>query len=601
MRAAPPTILNELIETFDSSQFEAYGYDGNCVVLAGPGSGKTRVLVGRVARLMTHRAKGPRGVACLTFNNDTVREVKNRLGDVGFTSDRRLYIGTVHGFCLECVVAPFARLLRKDLPATFTVAGTSQQKLALRQAVNELGLSDQFSDFRGPMTNYRRTHLDRNSDKWVEDNLLAKLVEYYEKNLRQNGMLDFDDLALVALDMIRQEGFVRSALEARFPYLVIDEYQDLGKALHLIVCSLSKLTDIEVFVVGDPDQSIYGFAAASPQYLQELAQDSAFHKITLDLNYRSVKQIIDGAQVLLESDVSRNYKSVRENATGGLYFQKCPGGLRDQAKFIATLLIPRLEKNGIPPDQIAVLFLDKWDARVLRKALDEAGVRYADARDQRYSRTPFARWLEDLALWCSLYPENQTGPSIDELFGRHVVQSEEADVFVEFGDLGTRARFFETLTSISDPRIPLLEWLNRLDSSLNMTECLHRRGLHPDDLAAWESIIEYCGEGEPFAEFDLERFASRGGRIDSVVLTSLHSSKGLEYQVVIMPGLEQGRLPRFNANTEQEIAEARRAFYVGMTRAKDSLYLLYSGWYENSYGRVFSYGPSCFVRELKKG
>ncbi len=599
MNTSPPPTLATLIETLNSNQTEALDFDGHCVVLAGPGSGKTRVLVAKVARSLTQGTKGPRGVACITYNNEAVREVRNRLGDIGFSSDRRLFIGTVHSFCLECVVTPFGRLFRKDLLTEFSVAGTSQQDLALQEAMNEIGLMGRPADYRDQLSKYRRTHLERDTDQWFENAQLAKLIETYESRLRQDRMLDFDDLVLVALNLIRRHEFVRSALEARFPFLVVDEYQDLGYPLHMIVRSLMRLTQMDVFAVGDPDQSIYGFAGASPKYLRSLAQDSAVHKVTLDLNYRSIQQIIDKSQVVLDPVEPRNYVSARQSSNGGLFIKKCPGGLCQQAEFIATRLIPHLEKQGISHDQIAILFLDKWDAKELRKALDESGIKYAGVRDQRYQRTPFTRWLENVASWCSLYPDSQLGPEFDELFYRYAVLSAEAGILLNIGDLSTRTRFFKTLNSLADPNMPFVEWLNRLDSSLDLAWCLNARRTHPDDLAGWESIVEGCREGEPLAGLDLDRFAGCGGRPDTVVLTSLHSSKGLEFKVVIVPGLEEGRLPSYRARTAEEFDEARRLFYVGMTRAKDAICLLYSGWYRGGHNTTWRKGPSRYVIELQ--
>ena len=160
--------------------------------------------------------------------------------------------------------------------------------------------------------------------------------------LHSQGLLDFDDMILMALDLIRQQRFVRSALEARFPFLVVDEYQDLGYPLHVMVRLLMKETDIELFAVGDPDQSIYGFTGADPSYLRELAEDSAVHRVQLNMNYRSAQQIIDGSQVALAPEEPRDYRSSRYDVAGELTFKECPQGLDEQARVIATQIIPAL-------------------------------------------------------------------------------------------------------------------------------------------------------------------------------------------------------------------------------------------------------------------
>ena len=439
----------------------------------------------------------------------------------------------------------------------------------------------------------------RESERWREDPELSQLVETYEDLLHSQGLLDFDDMVLIALDLIRRKQFVRSALEAKFPFLVVDEYQDLGYPLHLIVRLLMKDTNIEVFAVGDPDQSIYGFAGADPAYLRELSEDPAVHGVQLNMNYRSAQQIIDGSQVALAPEEPRDYRSSRGDVEGALIFRECTEGLDEQARQIAEQIIPTLQEKGVPGGQIAVLYIDSGDQLILSKALDEAGIKYASESDQRYPRTPFTRWLEDVAAWCSLFPNTQQGPQFDDIFRSYTEMSEQAGRPINTANLVACTTFFEALTEIAMSELPFLTWLERIDSLLNLESCLIARKAEPDDLAAWDVIKEHCKEGERLAEFSLDDFARGGGRPDTVTMTTLHSSKGLEYDVVIMPGLEEGRLPRYSAESDAALAEARRVFYVGMTRARNAIYLLYSGWYKNRFGRIFNQGPSRFVEELR--
>ena len=415
----------------------------------------------------------------------------------------------------------------------------------------------------------------------------------------KQSLLDFDGLVHLALDLIRRQEFVRLALEARFPFFVIDEYQDLGYALHLITRELMCHTQMEVFAVGDVDQSIYGFNGADPKNLLSLAQESGVHRIDLNVNYRSAKQIIDGSLVALAPEEPRKYVSARVDKKGRLFLLECPNGLSQQAELIATKLLPLLQQQGIPRDQIAILYIDKFDAPILRQALDAAGIKYAGERDRRYPRTPFTRWLEEVASWCSLFPETQRRPRFDDLLFKYAEMSEQAGIQLDTGHISARTEFFGALKSIAVPDEPLGKWLKQLDSLFNLKSLLRTRITHPDDLVNWEVIERGCVEGGALAEFRLDDFARCRGRPDTVTLTTMHSSKGLEYEVVIMPGLEQGRLPHFSAVTEEAISEARRVFYVGMTRAKDSLYFLYSGWYKDRYARTWTKGPSLFVSELK--
>ena len=593
-----PTVLDAWASAFNAKQEEAYGHDGHCAVLAGPGSGKTRVLVAKVARLFAQRAAGPRGIACVTFNNDAVREMRKRIGEMGLRLDKRLFVGTVHSFCMACIVAPFGHLLRDDLPENLSVAGFRQREDTLQAALDVVGIGDMARHWQSQFDRYRRTHPLRESAEWNADPELARLVEVYEGLLRDQGLLDYDDMVLMALDLIHRHEFVRAGLEARFPFLVVDEYQDLGYPLHLIVRFLMQTTGIEVFAVGDPDQSIYGFAGAGPQYLRELAEDPSVRRVDLDMNYRSAQRIIDGSQVALAPDEPREYKSAREEAIGEIYFLECTDGLEQQANLIAEEVIPGLVESGVSNGQIAILYIDVADQVVLSQALDKTGIKYAGERDQRYPRTPFTRWLEDIATWCTLFPYTQEGPQLNDLLVKYAELKEGSNTPINTGDLSARTQFFEVLTSIATPSAPLDEWLKKLDSLLGLQGCLIARASSPDDLADWDHIRESCSEGKALEGFLLDDFARCGGRPDAVTLTTLHSSKGLEYEAVIMPGLEEGRLPRYDATSDDALAEARRVFYVGMTRAKDKVYMLYSGWYKNRYGRVFDHGASRFVIDL---
>jgi len=583
---------------FNAEQRDAYEFDGHCVVLAGPGSGKTKVLVARVARLLGWRATGPRGVACVTYNNETVREMRKRLTQLGYEQDRRLFIGTVHSFCLSCVVAPFGHLFRDDLPSKLTVADTIKQRMTFELAVTQskVGSTPGFWDL--PFQQYRRTHPFRDLKNWKEDPQIALLIETYETLLHQEGLLDFDDMVIVALDLIQRQPFTRKALEAHFPFLVVDEYQDLGYPLHAIVQMLMKSTNIEIFAVGDPDQSIYGFAGANPKYLRELASDPAVHQVELKMNYRCAQRIIDGSQVALALDEPHNFMSARDDTTGELFFFECPSGLDQQAAMIVNQIIPGLNKLGIQNGQIAILYIDKWDARVLAKALEVAGIKFAGERDLRYPRTPLTRWLEDIAAWCSLYPHVQDSVGIDTLLSTWIAMKTDAGAHVNPAFLKEKTDFFLCLAQAARSNMPLGEWLCTIDASLGIRSCLVKRISSPDDLVVWDDVVNQCADGHPLCGFTVDDFARCGGRSDTVTLTTLHSSKGLEYQIVIMPGLEQGRLPGWAATSAGALSEARRVFYVGMTRAKDTVYLLYSGWYENQYGKVFRNGPSQFILEL---
>lgn len=599
MTVLPTNPLESWVIDFNDRQREAFEHDGHCAVLAGPGSGKTKILVARVARLLSQRAIGPRGIACVTFSNEAVREIRLRLAQLGNTQSRRLFIGTVHSFCLSCVVAPFGHLFRTDLPAQLRIASTSEQREALELAITETSAGGTADSWQTPLQEYRRTHPFRDQDHWNEDPRFTKLILAMESVLHRKGLLDFDDIILIALDLIAKHSFVRDALEARFPFLVVDEYQDLGFPLHEMVRLLMESTSTEVFAVGDPDQSIYGFAGASPIYLREMAQLSDVHSVDLTVNYRCAQQIIDGSQVVLAPEKPRGYTSARQGVSGDLLLIECPRGIGQQAAVIATQILPTLNASGVPNGEIAILCIDRLDAGEVRGALENAGVKFAGERDDRYPRTPVSRWLEDVAAWCCAYPANQDTYSLGEILARWESMKMEAEIGIEPERLKDRSHFFDCLTQLALPEMDLSLWLTKLDDLIGVRSCLARRVSFPEDVQLWDLLIERSQTEGPMGTHSVGEFARFGGASDTVILTTLHGSKGLEYRAVIMLGLEEGRLPRFNDTSVAAIAEKRRVFYVGMTRAKDVVYMLFSGWNENRYGRRFANGPSRFVLELQ--
>lgn len=595
----PRLSLQERIEGLNPRQREAFDHEGHCVVLAGPGSGKTNVVVLKVAYLLSEKIRPPQGLACITFNNEAVREFRKRLRCIGVANDPRLFTGTVHSFCLACVVAPFGHLFRSDLPSPLLVATAMQREKCLQAALDNLGIGGQALDWQLPFTRYRHAHPYRHLPNWKEDPDMARLIERYEAELHKQGFLDFDDMVLIALDLIERSPLVRQALAARFPYLVVDEYQDLGYPLHQIVLTLIDHTPIQLFAVGDPDQSIYGFQGAEPKYLRELAQRGDVHEVQLQMNYRCTQRIIDGSQITLAPETPRGYRSSREGEQGELIFVECPEGLKQQAETIAATVIPDLLQEDVKLGDIAVLYIDRRDMAVLRRVLDALGIKYAGERDERYRRTPLTRWLEDTAAWC-VQDDTAEAPLFDELVSFWQSLYREADQAQDESNLMTTRVFFEALRGLRDPTCDLLDWLHRFATAIGLEEILKNWVTQPEEIIVWNELLANCKEGGSLEGFSLADFVACKARPDTLTLTTLHSSKGLEYDIVIITGLEEGRLPSYAASSEDAIREARRLLYVGMTRARDIVYLLYSGWYMNTRGRVFRQGPSRFIIELKE-
>lgn len=386
-------------------QWRAYESKGHCVVLAGPGSGKTKVLTVKLARLVAEEVAPPRGVACLTYNNECIKELTGRLARLGVRNSRNVFVGTVHSFCLKAVVMPYGRMGGLGLPGPLRIATPSDSERLFSQAKDRVvGVNERPEEWRRRCDRYRRTYLDRDTSEWKgQDSQSADLIEEYERRLRAAGFIDFDDMVLLGLRLIETHAWVRKVLTARFPVLVVDEYQDLGLTLHRLVTSLcfGPKNHCRLFAGGDPDQSIYSFTGAQPELLRTLAEDGRVEKVHLRLNYRSRSNIVSASEVALGE--KRGYEAA-SGAGGIIDFHRCKDGLPHQVKHACEQLIPTVLRTGVARNlgEIAILYRDKRQGDVAAEAAAAAGLEFirVDA-NAPYRCTPMTTWLESCASWCA--------------------------------------------------------------------------------------------------------------------------------------------------------------------------------------------------------
>jgi superfamily I DNA/RNA helicase len=244
--------------------------------------------------MLSEDIEEPRGAACITYNNECARELETRLDGLGVEAGRRVFIGTVHSFSLTQIVMPYAKSASLGLPDGFRVATQYEQRGALEQAFGKtIGGPENPQNWSFRMGRYRRSILNRESREWrTSDPELARLVEAYEAELRAGGLIDFDDMPLLAVRALRQHTWLQRAILAKFPVLVVDEYQDLGRALHRMVMGLCFSTGIRLFAVGDVDQSIYGFTGAHPELLEQISAREDVQTVRLQFNYRCGSRIV---------------------------------------------------------------------------------------------------------------------------------------------------------------------------------------------------------------------------------------------------------------------------------------------------------------------
>ena len=283
----------------DELQLKAYNSEGNTVVLAGPGSGKTTVLTMKVIRLLSESIHPPRGLACLTYSREAAREFQERLKLMGLKKRKNVFLGTVHSFCLKEILIPFSRLYPKyGIPNPIKIISTSEKNKLFKEIKDSLGfeylkIEEMDKERTRDITGYSKINIP-------SYDVALKTAIAFEDRLLQEGYIDYISMVKNATILIQNEEYVRRSLEAKFPWLVIDEYQDLGKPLHEMVLGLLSNTKIKLFAVGDPDQSIYDFQGASPEYLIELSKWEKIDSYTrFTNNYRSALEIIDGSETVL--------------------------------------------------------------------------------------------------------------------------------------------------------------------------------------------------------------------------------------------------------------------------------------------------------------
>ncbi|HEY0329860.1 MAG TPA: ATP-dependent helicase [Rhodopseudomonas sp.] len=558
----------------NQGQWDAYTSEGNCVVLAGPGSGKTKTLTIKLARMLAEDVQDPRGIACITYNNECARELEDRLEALGVEGGRRVFIGTVHSFSLTQIILPYAKTAQMGLPEEFKVATRAERAIALERAFRRtIGGPEnpQTWDFR--MGTYRRSILNRESAAWEGDPQLARLVEAFEAELRALGRIDFDDMPLLAVRALRKHVWLQKALLAKFPILAVDEYQDLGRALHQMVMGLCFSTGMRLFAVGDVDQSIYGFTGAHPELLQRLSERDDVQTVRLRLNYRCGARIVTASTYALGQE--RDYEAAEGASDGTIYFHPLTGQYPGQANCLFTHILPEIQARNldIRLGDIAILYPTAWIGDALASAAIDAGLSTlrsdTNALYPRSSR--LMRWLEQCAEWCC--GGWQTGsPRFSRLVNEGKRLFTEA-LTAEEGQISFQRRLVEILWNRRDGTLALQTWFEEIHDSL-IGDLLTACRTMQDEGDTLATFIERCTTGD-CNQMLLSQFAGQGEGRDCLKLSTLHSSKGREFSVVIMFGMDEGRIPRNNP-TPRDLVESRRLFYVGFTRAKTELHMVFS-------------------------
>jgi superfamily I DNA/RNA helicase len=557
----------------NDEQLEAYESEGNCVVLAGPGAGKTKTMTIKLARLLEEEVRPPQRLACITYSNACVGEIRGRLKKLGVAEDSRMLLATVHSFCLTQLVLPYARLAGLEVPDQLVVASPTQSRQLFEKAHLETLGSPAPKWFRIESDRLRRTIVDQASKEWKNwKGLEPPVVEAYQRLLLDNGMIDFDGIVLTALRLIEGHKWVRQCLRAKFPIIIIDEYQDLGLPLHRMVLALMNNAGVRIIAVGDPDQSIYGFTGAQPWLLKELAAGPNVQRVRLKLNYRCGDQIIAASKTLLPDP--SEFKS-HDGRKGTILFYQLGCDARGQAEYALETLVPTLlkENENWKAGDIALLYKTLNEGNSAAAAADKLGYEYFRLDNgSPIKRTRVNEWLTDCARWCADGWNTGTVTLGDILKGWRGMRrslTREGEV------LAARAKLISFLFATRDGAISLQKWLAGISEACVNEIFTEEVGLG-DEQENFEDLREAAKTGGKLAGYTVETFGNQGRSPDQINLMTLHSSKGLEFQAVIMINLEEGAIPSTYDKTTEAVEEAGRLFYVGLTRAMSSVHLMYA-------------------------
>ena len=581
----------------NSEQWAVYESRNHCVVLAGPGSGKTKTLTVKLARMLFEDIHPPRGIACLTYSSECARELTRRLESLGVVATNNLFIGTVHSFCLKNILLPYHRMAGLQIPDPLKVANLAQQRECWNIALDEVFPGKHPSQTE--IDHYRRTYVDRRSEEWKSYNeAVAYAIEQYEKQLRCRGLVDFDDMVLYGLSLVVQYPWIRKILRARFPILAVDEYQDLGLSLHSIVMYLCFKAGVRLLAVGDPDQSIYGFVGAQPSLLRDLARRPDVETTQLRLNYRCGTKIVRASEGVLGKSRG-TFDTPPDAPIGTIDFREVTAGLSEQARVICEEIIPQSlpRRVGRCLGDVAVLYFDRSDGNIVAAAAERAGLNYVRIdKNAPYPKTPLTRWLEDCAKWCSGGWSNGQ-PRLSELI-KNWLNFNRGWLLSDDTQRQTKRILVRFLWGNRSGLLSLEEWLNTF-YEVCLRSTFYEGCEQSDEFEALSQLMSESSGGGRLEKYTVAQFASQGGSPNHLNLITLHSAKGLEYDVVVLFGMDQGHFPWRNDSLSTK-AEKRRLFYVGVTRARHEVHITYSGWYTDKYRGRQNLGPSEFVVNLRK-
>lgn len=632
--------IKKLIEGLNPAQREAVEHRGTpLMVLAGAGSGKTRVLTHRVAHLIATGDAEPRNVLAVTFTNKAAKEMKERIWALVGSSQRELWVGTFHSTC--------ARILRghghlMGFSGNFSILDEADQLSLAKECCKELNLDIQRfppSLFLNNVSNAKQNFIDpqQYEEQWGDDYLKGKIAKFYllyQHKLQRSNAMDFDDLLFSVLRLFLDHPEVLNLYRKRWHHVLVDEFQDTNQIQYRIVKLLCE-EHRQICVVGDDDQSIYSWRGADPGNILTFDRDFPDVRVVrLEQNYRSTSNIIQASSSLISKNRMRKGKELwTANEPGEMVSVYVAGNEREEARFVAREVKSLLVSGKVPPDEIAIFYRTHAQSRVLEEELMAAKVPFAIYGGigfyERKEVKDLVAYLRaaaneaDRVSWKRIInvPKRGIGAKTIEMIEKmaednSVTFSEALRIWEKERRGSSSARIGEFVRLMDELREVLLGdgiaaalreamvrsgYLDELRKSEDEKAQQREENLEALlNMAVEHEIMEGKGEVQGFLEkvslmSDLDLSETNQGKVS---LMTLHSAKGLEFQMVFIVGLEEGLLPHSSSLKEiSSLEEERRLCYVGMTRAKKRLYLCLAR-ERRIWGVLQTMTPSRFIWEL---
>ncbi|MCP1275378.1 DNA helicase PcrA [Leuconostoc citreum] len=621
--------------------------EGPLLIMAGAGSGKTRVLTHRIAHLVQDLNVFPWRILAITFTNKAAREMRERIAAL-LSEDvaRDIWVSTFHALAV--------RILRRDgeaigLAKNFTIIDTSAQRTLMKRVINDLNLDTNQYDPRtilGMISNAKNDMLRPRDYAKAADNAfqetVAEVYTAYQAELKRSQSVDFDDLIMLTIDLFQSAPEVLARYQQQFEYLHVDEYQDTNDAQYTIVNLLAQRSK-NLAVVGDADQSIYGWRGANMNNILNFEKDySNAHTVMLEQNYRSTQNILDAANAVINHNNERVPKKLwTENGKGDQITYYRAQTEHDEANFILSNIQQLRETKHMAYSDFAVLYRTNAQSRNIEESLVKANMPYSMVGGHKFYER---KEILDIMAYMSLItnpddnaafervvnePKRGLGATsltrLRELANRLNVSYMKAIESIELApSITTKAASkFLTFAEMMHNLRQQSEFLNVTElTELVMTQSGYRQMLaeknDPDSQARLENLEEFLSVTkefddkyqpedpesiDPVTDFlgttalmsDLDDFEEGDG---AVTLMTLHAAKGLEFPVVFLIGLEEGIFPLSRAMMDEDLLEEeRRLAYVGITRAMKKLFLT-NAFSRLLYGRTQANEPSRFIAEI---